>query len=105
GRLETVIDRLLDSHPSVRWQVMRDLTRGPARAGRGRAQRGARPRPSARGCSRSRRTMVGGVARHGTVAGTLQSTSSCCCEILRATKHAGRWASFATGDVAGMEKV
>ena len=26
----TVIDWLLDSDPSIRWQVMRDLTRGPA---------------------------------------------------------------------------
>src|SRR5215470_2120957 len=26
----TVIDWLLDADPSIRWQVMRDLTRGPA---------------------------------------------------------------------------
>ena len=90
----TVIDWLLDSDPSMRWQGMRDLTRGPARAGRGRAQRGSRPRASARGCSRYRRTMVGGVARHGTEGGTLQLYVLMLCGtwvwILRATKHAGR---------------
>src|SRR5215470_10970699 len=31
GRLMTVIDWLLDSDPSIRWQVMRDLIRGSAR--------------------------------------------------------------------------
>ena len=30
GRLVTVVDWLLDADPSVRWQVMRDLTIAPA---------------------------------------------------------------------------
>jgi hypothetical protein len=37
GRLMTVMDWLLDSDPSIRWQVMRDLTDAPA--GEVRAQR------------------------------------------------------------------
>jgi hypothetical protein len=30
GRSVTVVDWLLDSDPSLRWQVMRDLTGAPA---------------------------------------------------------------------------
>ena len=30
GRSVTVVDWLLDSDPSIRWQVMRDLTAAPA---------------------------------------------------------------------------
>src|ERR1700693_3793942 len=33
GKLMTVIDWLLDSDPSIRWQVMRDLTDAPAEEG------------------------------------------------------------------------
>lgn len=96
----TVIDWLLNSDPSIRWQVLRDLTDTPPEAVAAERARVA-TEGLGRGCSVSSRPTVSGVVGHGTEGGTRRCTSFCCCgtwvSILQAVKRAGRWDSSATG--------
>ena len=70
----SVIEWLLDSDPSIRWQVMRDLTDASAQEVATEQARVA-PRASARNCSPSKEPTGDGAAQRGTVDGTLQCTS------------------------------
>ena len=69
----SVIGWLLDSDPSIRWQVMRDLTGAPAEEVA--AERAAVATEGAAGCSPSKGPTGGGAARRGTVDGTPRCTS------------------------------
>ena len=71
----SVIQWLLDSDPSIRWQVMRDLTGAPAEevaAERARVATEGVGRAAARPPGGRR---VGGAARRGTAGGTPRCTS------------------------------
>lgn len=96
----SVIKWLLDSDPSIRWQVMRDLIGLPAEEVATERARVAPCRAPALGCSPYRGPTGRGLVRRGTVVGTPRCTSCHCCEkwvsIPRATRRVVRWAWSAT---------
>jgi hypothetical protein len=70
----SVIQWLLDSDPSIRWQAMRDLTDASDEEVAAERARVA-PRARARGCSPSRGPTGDGAVRHGTAGGIPPCTS------------------------------
>src|SRR6516162_5560100 len=96
----TVIDWLLDGDASIRWQVMRDLTREATRA-----VAEERGRVSTEGVGARLLALQADDGRWGGAAWNRGWNStmhaSCCCEtwvsILRAARRAGRWAWSANG--------
>jgi hypothetical protein len=96
-----VIPRLLDSDPSIRWQVMRDLISSPAEEAAAERARVATEGAGEQGCLLSKRPTGGGAARHGSAGGTPPCTSSCCCgtygSIERPNRHAAHRTLSATG--------
>ena len=87
----SVIQWLLDSDPSIRWQTMRDLIGAPAEEVAAERARVATEGAGARLLALQGAT-GGGVARRGTAGGTPPCTSCCCCgtwvSIPRATRRA-----------------
>jgi hypothetical protein len=74
----TVVEWLLDSDPSIRWQVMRDLTDEPDDVVAAERSRVASEGWGAR-CSISRRLMVNGVVAAITPTGPRPTTPCCYC--------------------------
>ena len=66
----SVIEWLLDSDSSIRWQVMRDLTDASAEEVAAERARVATEGVGLRSCSPSKEPTGGGAAQHGTVGGT-----------------------------------
>ncbi len=93
----SVILWLLDSDPSIRWQVLRDLTDAPANEVAAERAKVATEGWGARLLSLQEVDGLWGGAPHGITGGTQRCTLSCCYGILvwirRAIRHAGLWAS------------
>jgi hypothetical protein len=95
----SVIQWLLDSDPSIRWQAMRDLIGAPAEE-----VAAERARVATEGAGARLLALQGptgrGLARRGTAGGTPRRMSCRCCEywvsIPRATRRVVRWAWSAT---------
>ena len=95
-----VIQWLLDSDPSIRWQVMRDVMGSPAEE-----VAAERARVSTEGAGARLLTLQAadgrGAVRPGTAGGIPPCTSSCCCarwgSIQLATRHAAQRTLSATG--------